>query len=384
MKVGLYTIAGEATVGGGFVLRNDVARAALEVRGRHEFELVSFNKFESLKGGLAHRVARKVARLSPIGRRVASSRRQLLEEQVRERRLDMLWFNHLEPIDVGLPYILNIFDLQHRLQPWFPEVSANGQWEERENTWSRAIRRASIITVGSEQAKQELSFFYGVPLDRIHAVPFPTPQGAIDAGSATAANAPDIRKKYNVEGDYLFYPAQFWAHKNHVNLLHALRRLRDEHGIVLSLVLTGSDHGNLAHLRAVAARLGLDRKVHFLGFIPHPDVIALYRGALALAYVSFFGPENLPPLEAMAMGCPVVLADISGVRTLFGEAPVLVDPRDEASIAEGIRQLVQSTDVRQRRIAVGREVALQNTCARYVGRIHEILDAFEPVRRCWR
>jgi glycosyltransferase involved in cell wall biosynthesis len=384
MKVGLYTIAGEATVGGGFVLRNDVARAALEVRGRHEFELVSFNKFESLKGGLAHRVARKVARLSPIGRRVASSRRQLLEEQVRERRLDMLWFNHLEPIDVGLPYILNIFDLQHRLQPWFPEVSANGQWEERENTWSRAIRRASIITVGSEQAKQELSFFYGVPLDRIHAVPFPTPQGAIDAGSATAANAPDIRKKYNVEGDYLFYPAQFWAHKNHVNLLHALRRLRDEHGIVLSLVLTGSDHGNLAHLRAVAARLGLDRKVHFLGFIPHPDVIALYRGALALAYVSFFGPENLPPLEAMAMGCPVVLADISGVRTLFGAAPVLVDPRDEASIAEGIRQLVQSTDVRQRRIAVGREVALQNTCARYVGRIHEILDAFEPVRRCWR
>jgi glycosyltransferase involved in cell wall biosynthesis len=385
MKIGLYTITGEATVGGGFVLRNDVARAVLDAPGRHEFELVSFNKFAQLKGGMAHRVARKLARFAPVGRQLSSSRSRSLAEDVRERRLDMLWFNHLEPIDVGIPYMLNIFDLQHRLQPWFPEVSAHGQWEQRENAWAGAIRRASIITVGSEQAKEELGFFYGVPRDRIHAVPFPTPQGAIDAaGTATAPDAPDVRRKYKIEGEYLFYPAQFWAHKNHVNLLYALRRLRDQEGIALSLVLTGSDHGNLDHVRDVAARLGLDRHVHVLGFIPHADVIALYRGAFALAYVSFFGPENLPPLEAMAMGCPVVLADIPGVRTLFGDAPVLVDPRDEASIADGIRQLMENPDLRQRCITLGRDVAMANTCARYVGRIHEILDDFEPVRRCWR
>jgi glycosyltransferase involved in cell wall biosynthesis len=308
-----------------------------------------------------------------------------LEEDVREHRLDMLWFNHLVPIDVGIPYMLNIFDLQHRLQPWFPEVSAHGQWEERENAWAGAIRRASIITVGSEQAREELGFFYGVPRDRIHAVPFPTPQGAIDAAnSATAPDAPDVRQKYKIEGEYLFYPAQFWAHKNHVNLLHALRRLRDQGGIALSLVLTGADHGNLDHVRDVAARLDLERHVHVLGFIPHADVIALYRGAFALAYVSFFGPENLPPLEAMAMGCPVVLSDVPGVRTLFGDAPVLVDPRSEASIADGIRQLVETPDLRQRCIALGRDIAMKNTCARYVGRIQEILDEFEPVRRCWR
>src|SRR5262249_61905930 len=151
MRIGLYSITGEASVGGGFVLRNDVARAVLAANGRHQFELVGFNRFEALKGGVMHRAARKLARLSPIGRRVSSTRAQLLEEQVHERRLDLLWFNHLAPIDVGLPYMLNIFDLQHRLQPWFPEVSARGQWHERENTWSPAIRRASIITVGSEQ-----------------------------------------------------------------------------------------------------------------------------------------------------------------------------------------------------------------------------------------
>jgi glycosyltransferase involved in cell wall biosynthesis len=388
MRVGLYTIAGEATVGGGFVLRNDVARAVLEVHGRHEFELVSASDVRRPKRGLAYRAMRKLERLSPVELRSASSRWRLLEEHVRELvrelRLDMLWFNHLEPIDVGLPYMLNIFDLQHRMQPWFPEVSAHGQWDQREKVWAGAIRRASIITVGSEQAKEELSFLYSVPRERIHAVPFPTPQGAIEAQMVVDGDGSQTRKKYGIAGDYLLYPAQFWAHKNHVNLLHALHLLRDRSGIQLSLVLTGSDRGNLNHVRDVASRLGLGNHVHFLGFIPHADVIALYRQAFALAYVSFFGPENLPPLEAMAMGCPVVLADVPGVRTLFGDAPILVDPRDEGSIAEGIRQLVQKPEVRQRHIAIGREIAIQNTAARYVGQIEEILDAFEPVRRCWR
>jgi glycosyltransferase involved in cell wall biosynthesis len=353
--------------------------------GRHHFELVGFNRFEMLKGGPVHRAARNLARFAPIGRQLSLWRSRSLEAQVRERRLDMMWFNHLEPIEVSVPYIVNVFDLQHRLQPWFPEVSANGEWDRRETPWARAIRRASIITVGSEQAKQELSFFYSVPLDRIHPIPFPTPQAAIEAASApTAGDAKKVRSKYKIEGDYLFYPAQLWAHKNHVNLLHALRRLRNERGLALSLVLTGADHGNLEHVLEVASRLGLAQHVRFLGFIPHSDVISLYREAFALSYVSFFGPENLPPLEAMAMGCPVVLSEISGVRTLFADAPILVDPRSEESIAAGIQRLAADPDLRQRCIAAGRQVATENTCARYMRRVHEILDAFEPIRRCWR
>ena len=54
--------------------------------------------------------------------------------------------------------------------------------------------------------------------------------GGTPARAATAADSTDVRKKYGIEGDYLFYPAQFWAHKNHVNLLYALRRLRDQKG----------------------------------------------------------------------------------------------------------------------------------------------------------
>ena len=93
--------------------------------------------------------------------------------------------------------------------------------------------------------------------------------------------------------------------------------------------------------------------------------------------------ENLPPLEALALGCPVVLSDVPGVRTLFGESPVLVNPRSETSIADGIKWLHDNPDSRRERAAAGREIAIRNSPEQYVRNIQEIVDDFEPVRRCW-
>ena len=383
MKVGLYVEDFAPTLGGGYVLREDVAKAALELTGRHEIELV---RASSVAGALGPSGLRGKLRTLMRGKRSRDESMKHVESDIRGRGIQMLWFNHLEPIAVDIPYILNIFDLQHRLQPWFPEVSAKGLWDHREATWANAARRASIVTVGSEEAKEQLSFFYGVPLGNIRVVPFPTPRAALDAASKSSAlpvDAEAVKAKYGIKGEFLFYPAQFWPHKNHVNLLHALRRLHRDHRMPLSLVLTGSDQGSLAYVRVVAEQLGLTPHVHFLGFVPHEDVIAFYRSAFALSYVSFFGPENLPPLEAMALGCPVVLSDIPGVRTLFGDAPVLVNPRSEASIADAIRWLHDDPDQRCQRAKAGKEIATRNTPEKYVRSIHAILDDFEPLRRCW-
>jgi glycosyltransferase involved in cell wall biosynthesis len=311
-------------------------------------------------------------------------REQLFKLEVRKKKIEILWFNHCSPIDTGLPYILNIFDLQHRLQPWFPEVSADGIWRHREEHLADGIRRAAIVTVGSQEAKEQLSHFYGVALDNVYVLPFPTPKPAIEAGQQQGGvGGSEIRAKYGIQGDFLFYPAQFWPHKNHVNLLRAVRVVREQHGIPISLVLSGADQGNLSYVRKVTSDLGLDGAVNFLGFIPYADVIALYRSATALSYVSFFGPENLPPLEALALGCPVLLADIPGVRTLFGDAPIFVDPRSEHSIARGVQALYDDPESAKQRADLGRKLALQNTVDRYIHGLQAILDKFEPMRRCW-
>jgi glycosyltransferase involved in cell wall biosynthesis len=384
MKIGVFTVDVPATVGGGYVLRDEVAQELLRHQGRHSIEFVSANSLVAKAGRSA--VGRHLARLARLRRFVRASRGSAFEADLRRRNVDLLWFNHLEPIDVGLPYILNIFDLQHRLQSFFPEVSAGGLWEEREKAWAPAIMRAALVTVGSEEAKRDLCLFYGMPAGRVRVIEFPTPQRAI-AGAQQAAKDPcagqALRDKYGIKGEFLYYPAQFWAHKNHVNLLRALKISRERDGTELSLALTGSDQGNLAHVRRVAAELGLESHVHFLGFVPPDDVIALYRHAFALTFVSFFGPENLPPLEAMSLRCPVVLADIEGVRALFGEAPILVDPRDEGAIAAGIRFLRDKPEQREKRISLGREIALRNTRHDYVRKLCDLFDEFEAIRRAW-
>src|SRR5689334_16944882 len=116
MRVGLYSLPVRASVGGGFVLRDDVARLAETFQGRHHFELVIQPQHVRALNWL-HRKWR--------GPGPSPSSRWLRAEADR-RKLDLIWFNHFEPIESGRPYALNIFDLQHRLQPWFPEVGAQG------------------------------------------------------------------------------------------------------------------------------------------------------------------------------------------------------------------------------------------------------------------
>jgi glycosyltransferase involved in cell wall biosynthesis len=382
MRIGVYTTEHAATVGGGFVFRDEVVRAAQDYTGPHRIEIIGANR--PVAAVSRSRLGRYLSRFGRLRQRVRAAKNRDMTSELERKKIDLLWFNHLVPLDVGVPYILNIFDLQHRLQPWFPEVSAGGQWREREDDWTPGIQRAVAVIVGSEEMRHEVSQFYGLPLDRVRAVPLPTPQGAIDAAQTAddGVAADELRIRYGIAGDFIYYPAQFWPHKNHVSLLRALARLHRD-GRRLTLVLTGSDQGNRAHVEAVAAGLGLADHVRILGFIPHRDVIGLYRHAVALTFVSLFGPDNLPPLEAMALGCPVVLSNIPGVRTLFGDTPVFVDPRDEVAIAEGIARVLTDPSVRKRAADEGRRHAHANTRALYLQRVLAIVDEFEPTRRLW-
>jgi glycosyltransferase involved in cell wall biosynthesis len=118
--------------------------------------------------------------------------------------------------------------------------------------------------------------------------------------------------------------------------------------------------------------------------VPVEDLVALYRGAFALAYVTFFGPENLPTLEAFALGCPVVASDVAGAREQLGDAALLVDPKDPPSIANAIKALHDGPNLRQTMIEKGRARAERSTARSFVRGVFNALDEFEPVRRCWK
>jgi glycosyltransferase involved in cell wall biosynthesis len=279
-----------------------------------------------------------------------------------------------------LPFITTVWDLQHRLQPYFPEVGTQEQWNKREEFYTTLLKRASFIIAGTEAGKSEIERFYQVPAERIKLLPLPTPQFALNAPRYQEEN---FLEKYNIPENYLFYPAQFWSHKNHVNLLLAVKSLRDKYDLVFPVVFVGSDKGNQPYIKQLVAELDLTEHVTFLGFVPQEDLISLYRNAFALTFVSFFGPDNLPPLEAFALGCPVVYSEVSGAKEQIGDAALLVNPKKPEEIALAIKSLWDDKALRQIFVERGLARASEWTGEDYVKGVFSILDEFEAIRRCW-
>lgn len=302
-----------------------------------------------------------------------------LDRAARKHGIEVLWTVGFNPIFTELPYITVVWDLQHRLQPWFPEVSVRGEWDARELTYSWFLRRASVVITGTKVGQKELEQFYQIPLERTRVLPYPTPSFALSAGETSSA----VLKKYGIPENYLFYPAQFWAHKNHANLLLALRQLREDYRLSFPVVFVGSDQGNLSHVKQMTNNLHLDSQAHILSFVPQEDLIALYKNAFALSYVSFFGPDNLPPLEAFALGCPVIASKVPGAEEQLGDAALLVDPRYPDDIALAIKSLYMDRQMRNTLVQRGFKRASEWTGRDYVRGVFQILDEFEGIRRCW-
>jgi glycosyltransferase involved in cell wall biosynthesis len=306
---------------------------------------------------------------------------ELLERAIGREKLDLVWYMIPNGFPLSIPFIATVWDLEHRKQPYFPEVSVTvWTWTERELNYSALLPRASVIITGTEVGKSEVVKYYGVNADNVTVIPFPTPPVGF---RPTADEIRAVLKKYAITEKFLLYPAQLWAHKNHANLLMSLAVLQRESGFRPSLVLTGSDKGNREHVHKLVDELQLSGEVFDLGFVSREELNCLYASAVALVFPSFFGPDNLPPLEAFALGCPVVAADIPGAREQLGRGALYFDPLDPRQIAARILEVWGHSECRRRLIEEGAVISRQRTPEAYISEVCKMLDRFEAIRRCW-
>ncbi|CAN5311668.1 hypothetical protein BH09GEM1_BH09GEM1_18770 [soil metagenome] len=281
-------------------------------------------------------------------------------------------------IPLDLPYVATLWDLQHRVQPWFPEVSSEGEWRERERLYAEFLGRAAAVIVGTSAGAREIASAYGELPGGTHVIPFPTPSFALFAGSR-----PRLRRPTDLPARYLFYPAQFWPHKNHITAVRVLDALRSMHDAP-DLVLAGADKGTRAHVLREAEALGVARRVHMPGFVDREKLIGLYQHADALLYPSLFGPDNLPPLEAMALGCPVIAARVDGAEEQYGDAAMLVDALDPRDYAEAVRALRDDPMRADLMVERGRARARGWTATEYARDVFALIDhRIAPYRALW-
>jgi len=165
-----------------------------------------------------------------------------------------------------------------------------------------------------------------------------------------------VRDRFGIDKPYLLYVGVLDKNKN-------LRGLLETYRLVLGdipdmeLVLVGPRGNAAMEVDAAVQDMILHNKIHCLGEIDVEDPVfpSLYSMAEVLVHLSYYEGWCAPPLESMACGTPVVLADIPPLREVGGDAAMFVPPDDAQVAAAAVLQLVSNTMVRRQKIELGDE-----------------------------
>lgn len=245
--------------------------------------------------------------------------------------------------NLNVKIITPVFDLMHRYESIFPEVRKN--YRERELLFKCQAKYADYILTDSKLGKEQFYESYLRKSKRkkhIISLPFVVPK-----------HIANIEEKYiDVPDKYMFYPAQFWKHKNHMNLLKAIQILKDSIPDI-QLVLVGSEKNCYREIKKYIMDHNLEKNITIMGFVSNEQIVYLYRHATGMIMPSYFGPTNIPPLEAMALGCPVAVSDKYAMSEQVGEAGLLFNPNSPQEIANCIRRLWFDEVLRAEMIKLG-------------------------------
>jgi glycosyltransferase involved in cell wall biosynthesis len=207
--------------------------------------------------------------------------------------------------------------------------------------WGRMVprmaRRAHAVLVPSAATKRDVVALAGVPEARVHVAPFGVPLEL--TGGATAD---EVRQTHGLPARYLLYVGTIDRRKDYRTLLGALAQLAPE----IALVVAGTVIAGRTDFPETVARLGVERRVRMLGYVPERDLPGLYGGAAVFVYPSFYEGFGFPVLEAMACGTPVVCADATSLPEVVGDAGLLVHPGDIDAMAAALLRILGEPDLR--------------------------------------
>jgi glycosyltransferase involved in cell wall biosynthesis len=216
-----------------------------------------------------------------------------------------------------------------------------------------AMRQADRVMTVSASARTQIAAVFGYPESRIHVVTEGPGEGFGPLQDAPAIQA--VRERYRLpEGPLVLYVGGISPHKNLQALLQARARMdRACHVAIVGDYQDDAFHGCYEELVALRSRLGLDAAVTFTGFVPNPDLVALYSAATLLVLPSFEEGFGLPVVEAMACGLPVAASRRGSLPEVLGSAGLLFDPLDAGDIASAIVRLLDDPELRARLSAEG-------------------------------
>jgi glycosyltransferase involved in cell wall biosynthesis len=283
---------------------------------------------------------------------LATRARLAVRRLKRRYQIDLFYcpFGGASFASANTPTVALVTDLLHRDFPF--SLSAQDQ-EWRELNFRKLASYANYYQVISDFTGQRLQSLYQIPANQIFRTYLPIQrrfslgQGSHDRQDACATVAGESGSPGEGGKPFFFYPANFWAHKNHEVLLIAYQLYLASAGDrARDLVLTGHLDERARYLQRLAQDLAILPRVKFLGHVPEATLAELYSTASCLVFPSLYEGFGIPILEAMSFGLPIVCSREASIPEIAGEAALYTDTRNPLRLSAALRQITEDESLR--------------------------------------
>lgn len=294
-----------------------------------------------------------------------------------EHHIDVCIFTKPTPvaflINPQIKSIVPIHDLMDIYEPRFREVGSFLERMTRRIVNYTIVKQCSGILADSSLGKKQIeeAFLSKRSSDSIYKLEYIPPDYIYEWKTAPVEQDWNIISK-KIPKKYLFYPAQFWMHKNHLGLLKAVLYLNDC-GEDISVVFCGAKKNAYEDIINFITENNMNEKVVILEYVSNYAMINLYKNATGLVMPTFFGPTNIPPLEAFLLECPVATSNIYAIPEEVGDAALLFDPNDFMDIARCIKELWNNSAKREELIKAGLDKSLELSRDKFAEKLYKIV-----------
>ena len=248
------------------------------------------------------------------------------------------------------PLVATIHDLAPFRVP--KKYSASRMFYGRVVARRLAQRQDAIIAI-SENTARDIRQFFDVSEENLHVIHNGLEHDRFFPGSREQAQA-EMAARHQLRQPFFLYVARLeHPGKNHVRLISAFNQFKSATRSDWQLVLGGSDWHGAEAIHAAARQSPFASEIRFLGFVPDADLPNLYRAADVFVYPSLYEGFGMPPLEAMACGCPVICSTSGSLGEVVGNAAAIVDPQNINSIANQLGLLANDENLRERHRQAG-------------------------------
>jgi glycosyltransferase involved in cell wall biosynthesis len=209
-------------------------------------------------------------------------------------------------------------------------------------------RRQDQVIATSENTAADIRCFFDVSPERLTVIHNGLEHDRFFPGSPADAKTIAIQRHQLSRPFFLYVARLEHPGKNHVRLISGFNRFKSSTGSAWQLVFGGGDWHGAELIHAAIGRSPFSSDIRVLGFVPDQELPDLYRAADAFIYPSLFEGFGMPPIEAMACGCPVICSTRGSLGEVVGDAAAIVDPEDEISMADQMTAFSAGSELRSK------------------------------------